>query len=87
MDRYQTGIDPYVDVVTAQTTLLTDQQAVITVQVQGMTSAVQLVKALGGGWDRSQLPGAFETGKVPAMSETAIQHWQICGGLRLADVG
>jgi outer membrane protein TolC len=43
MTRYQTGIDPYVDVVTAQTTLLTDQQAVITVQVLQMTSAVALI--------------------------------------------
>ena len=56
MSRYQTGIDPYVDVVTAQTTLLTDQQAVITVQVLQMTSAVALVEALGGGWDVSHLP-------------------------------
>ena len=30
MGRYQTGIDPYVDVVTAQTTLLTDQQVLAT---------------------------------------------------------
>jgi outer membrane protein TolC len=37
MSRYQTGIDPYVNVVTAQTTLLADQQAVITVQILEMT--------------------------------------------------
>lgn len=55
MGRYQTGIDPYVDVVTAQTTLLTDQQVLATVQVEQMTSAVALMEALGGGWDGSQL--------------------------------
>jgi len=74
MDRYKTGIDPYVDVVTAQTTLLTDQQAVITVQIQAMTGAVQLVEALGGGWDASQLPTPAQVGKTPPMSQTAIQR-------------
>jgi len=74
MGRYQTGIDPYVDVVTAQTTLLTDQQAVITVQIQDMTGAVQLIKALGGGWDRSQLPTPSQVAKTPGSAETAIQR-------------
>ncbi|MFZ1015281.1 MAG: TolC family protein, partial [Terracidiphilus sp.] len=54
--RYNSGVDPYVDVVTAQTTLLGDQVTLNSLQVQDMLSAVQLVQALGGGWDRSQLP-------------------------------
>jgi outer membrane protein TolC len=74
MGRYQTGIDPYVDVVTAQTTLLTDQQTAIDVQIQEMTGAVQLIEALGGGWDRSQLPSASQVAKWPSRSETAIQQ-------------
>ncbi len=74
MGRYQTGIDPYVDVVTAQTTLLTDQQAVVTVQVQAMTGAVALIKALGGGWDISQLPTPSQVAKTPSRAETAIQR-------------
>jgi len=56
MGRYQTGIDPYVNVMTAQTTLLADQQVLATIQVEQMTSAVSLIEALGGGWDSSQLP-------------------------------
>lgn len=56
MGRYQTGIDPYIDVVTAQTTALADQQTLATIQVLQMTSAVSLIEALGGGWDESQLP-------------------------------
>jgi NodT family efflux transporter outer membrane factor (OMF) lipoprotein len=74
MGRYQTGIDPYVDVVTAQTTLLTDQQTVITVRIQEMTGAVALVKALGGGWDKSQLPTPSQVAKSPSSTETAIQR-------------
>jgi NodT family efflux transporter outer membrane factor (OMF) lipoprotein len=73
-DRYQTGLDPYVNVVTAQTTLLTDQQAVITIQVEQMTGAVALVKALGGGWDSSQLPSPSQVGQAPSKAETAIER-------------
>jgi NodT family efflux transporter outer membrane factor (OMF) lipoprotein len=53
--RYQTGIDPYLNVITAQTTLLSDQQSEVTLRVSEMTAAVQLIQALGGGWDIEQL--------------------------------
>jgi NodT family efflux transporter outer membrane factor (OMF) lipoprotein len=54
--RYQTGLDPYLNVVTAQTTLLSNQQAEVTLRVSEMSAAVQLIQALGGGWDSKQLP-------------------------------
>ena len=72
--RYQTGIDPYVDVVTAQTTLLTDRQAVATLRVQEMTSSVQLIEALGGGWDRSQLPTPAQVSEKLTKAETTVQR-------------
>ena len=72
--RYDTGIDPYIDVVAAQTTLLTNQQSLVTLRVQAMTSAVQLVTALGGGWDRTQLPTTRAVSQYPTTQETAIQH-------------
>jgi outer membrane protein TolC len=56
--RYKTGIDPYLNVITAQTTLLTDQQTEVSLRVSEMTAAVQLIQALGGGWDTGQLPAA-----------------------------
>jgi NodT family efflux transporter outer membrane factor (OMF) lipoprotein len=74
LGRYQTGIDPYVNVVTAQTTLLTDQQTVITVQIEQMTGAVALIMALGGGWDISQLPTPSEVSKKPTKVDSAIQR-------------
>jgi NodT family efflux transporter outer membrane factor (OMF) lipoprotein len=54
--RYKTGLDPYLNVFTAQTILLTNQQAVITLRVQQMTSSVELIEALGGGWNVAMLP-------------------------------
>ncbi len=56
--RYQTGLDPYLNVMTAQTTLLSNQQTQVTLRVNEMTAAVELVQALGGGWDTTQLPAA-----------------------------
>ena len=69
--RYDTGVDPYIDVVTAQTTMLNDQVTLNSLQVQEMLSAVQLVQSLGGGWNTSQLPTPAQTGaKVPSSAYT-----------------
>jgi NodT family efflux transporter outer membrane factor (OMF) lipoprotein len=72
--RYDTGIDPYVDVLIAQTTVLANQQTLNALQVEQMTYAVALVEALGGGWDRSQLPSPSQVTQKPANTETAIQQ-------------
>lgn len=58
MVRYRAGLDPYLNVVIAQTTLLTDRQAYVGYRTQQMEASVQLIKALGGGWDVSQMPTA-----------------------------
>jgi NodT family efflux transporter outer membrane factor (OMF) lipoprotein len=72
--RYETGIDPYIDVVAAQITLLANQQSLATLNVLQMTASVHLIESLGGGWDRSQLPTPNLVTQKPAKSETAIQH-------------
>jgi NodT family efflux transporter outer membrane factor (OMF) lipoprotein len=72
--RYDAGIDPYIDVVTAQTTLLSNQETLTNIKVEEMTASVQLIAALGGGWDRSQLPTPTQVTLKPAKSETEIQH-------------
>jgi outer membrane protein TolC len=72
--RWETGIDPYLNVVIAQTNLLTNQQILVGTQVSEMTSAVQLILALGGGWDRSQLPTPQQVTKKPSRADTKIKH-------------
>jgi NodT family efflux transporter outer membrane factor (OMF) lipoprotein len=72
--RYDTGVDPYLFVLIAQTTVLADQQTLNGLQVQQMTYAVALVEALGGGWDRSQLPGTEQVTQKPPKSETTVQQ-------------
>jgi NodT family efflux transporter outer membrane factor (OMF) lipoprotein len=54
--RYYTGVDTYLNVLVAQTTLLSNQQDLASLRTQAMTASVQLIQALGGGWDSSQLP-------------------------------
>ena len=54
--RFRAGLDPYLNVYTAETSLLQQQQTFITLRVSQMTSNVQLIEALGGGWSRGQLP-------------------------------
>jgi NodT family efflux transporter outer membrane factor (OMF) lipoprotein len=51
-ERYKGGVDTYLDVITAQQTLLTNQRQAVQIQGQQFTTAVFLVKALGGGWGR-----------------------------------
>ena len=72
--RYETGLDPYLNLLTTQTALLNTQQSLVNSQVQQMTSAVLLVEALGGGWDVSQLPTTQQvTQKPPADQRTVTK--------------
>jgi multidrug efflux system outer membrane protein len=54
-NRYIGGVTSYLDVITAQTTLLTSERLETQLLGQRMVSSVYLVKALGGGWDASQI--------------------------------
>jgi NodT family efflux transporter outer membrane factor (OMF) lipoprotein len=73
MQRYQAGIDPYLNVITAQTTLLTNQQAAVNLRRTQMTASVQLIEALGGGWDAGQLPSIQDVTKVSQVSTSATK--------------
>ena len=55
-NRYVGGVDNYLQVITAQTVLLTNQRNDIDIERRRMDASVLLVKAIGGGWDTSQLP-------------------------------
>jgi NodT family efflux transporter outer membrane factor (OMF) lipoprotein len=69
--RYETGVDLYLNVFVAQTTLLSDQQQLASLRTQSMTYSVQLVEALGGGWDASQLPTPAQVSQK--VNKTAIE--------------
>jgi NodT family efflux transporter outer membrane factor (OMF) lipoprotein len=65
-DRYKLGIDPYLNVLTAQTALLSNQETEVNLRIQQMTASGGLIEALGGGWNASQLPSPAQLiSKVP----------------------
>jgi outer membrane protein TolC len=63
--RYKGGVTSYLEVTTAQSAALSDEVTAVNILGRRMVSAVGLIQALGGGWDRSALP----------------QHPECCGKL------
>lgn len=55
-ERYRAGLVLYLEVVTAQTTALSNQRNDIDLTNRRLEASVLLIKALGGGWDTRQLP-------------------------------
>jgi NodT family efflux transporter outer membrane factor (OMF) lipoprotein len=54
--RYEGGVTSYLEVITAQNAALSDEVTAVNILGRRMASAVLLIQALGGGWDRSSLP-------------------------------
>jgi outer membrane protein, multidrug efflux system len=54
-DRYVGGLTTFLDVITAQSVLLSNERLSTQLQGQQIVTEVYLVKALGGGWDTSQI--------------------------------
>jgi NodT family efflux transporter outer membrane factor (OMF) lipoprotein len=54
--RYKGGVTSYLEVLTAEQTLLQDQVTAINIQSRQFAASVSLVRALGGGWDATQIP-------------------------------
>jgi outer membrane protein TolC len=55
-NRYRGGVDNYLQVITAQTVMLSNQRTEIDILRRRVDASVLLVKALGGGWDAAELP-------------------------------
>lgn len=54
--QYKGGVATYLQVLTAQTVQLTDQRVQANIATEQFVASVQLIRALGGGWNTSQLP-------------------------------
>ena len=65
IQRYKGGVTSYLEVTVAQSAALADEATAVNILGRRMVAAVQLVQALGGGWDSSSLP----------------QHPECCGKL------
>ncbi len=56
LNRYRGGLVTYLEVITAQSIALTNERTTVDLLRRRMDASVQLIKALGGGWDESKLP-------------------------------
>ncbi|MGN8278003.1 efflux transporter outer membrane subunit [Pseudomonas sp. SMN5] len=59
-NQYKAGLIAYLDVVTVQATALSNERSVLSLQQSRLIASVQLIAALGGGWD-----GQMEAGEKP----------------------
>jgi outer membrane protein, multidrug efflux system len=74
--RYKGGVDSYLSVLTAQTSLYSAQLSLISARLDRQTNLVNLYEALGGGWiehngDQPR-PAQAEYGTVPATPASAV---------------
>jgi NodT family efflux transporter outer membrane factor (OMF) lipoprotein len=63
-ERYIGGADPYLQVLTAQTIALENERNDVDILRRRMDASVLLIKALGGGWNASQIPTATQLGQA-----------------------
>jgi outer membrane protein TolC len=70
-NRYQGGVDTYLQAVVSQATAFNSERNDIDIMRRQLEASMLLVKALGGNWNRSQLP------KVQARPLLRIySHWE-----------
>lgn len=55
-NRYKGGVTTYLEVLTAQTAQLSNERTQADIETRQFVASVQLILALGGGWDTTQLP-------------------------------
>jgi NodT family efflux transporter outer membrane factor (OMF) lipoprotein len=67
LNEYRSGTVSFTTVVQAQATLLTNEEAALTVRQNRFLASVNLIQALGGGWNVMDLPGYEE-----------LRHWRTC---------
>jgi NodT family efflux transporter outer membrane factor (OMF) lipoprotein len=53
LNQYKAGTVAYTSVITAQNSVLSSEQGALSVRENRLTASVQLIEALGGGWDES----------------------------------
>jgi NodT family efflux transporter outer membrane factor (OMF) lipoprotein len=72
-ERYKAGTNSYLDVITTQTLALTNERNAVILLQRRMTAAVNLIRALGGGWDASTLP-SYDQMRSAEMADPANTH-------------
>ena len=75
LERYKGGVDSYLNVITTQTIALSDERAAVTILQRRLVAAVNLVSALGGGWNAANLPNPEQV-RSASSSTAAPVSWR-----------
>lgn len=67
LNQYRAGVVAFTSVVVAEASLLATEQSALTTRQDLFLASVALIEALGGGWDKSQLPGEFGVQTGPSL--------------------
>jgi len=88
MSLYTGGLTNYLDVVVAQVAALTARIAEVKVEAQELQATVHLVRALGGGWDRSEIPATDKIDPIGTLQYEGLHHASPAGGIPIdSDAG
>jgi outer membrane protein TolC len=60
INRYKGGIITYLEVIIVQSATLANERTAVDILQRRMIGSVLLIKALGGGWDASELPSLHD---------------------------
>jgi NodT family efflux transporter outer membrane factor (OMF) lipoprotein len=72
--RYKTGVDSYLNVITAENSLLSNRESQVSSELRLMSASVSLVMAVGGGWDPASLPQMKDLIAKPAKTSGAVPN-------------
>ncbi|AQS89340.1 secretion system type I outer membrane efflux pump lipoprotein NodT [Neoasaia chiangmaiensis NBRC 101099] len=81
MALYTGGLTNYLDVVVAQQAALVARIDEVQAQTIQLQATVRLVRALGGGWDRSELPSIKSIDPIHALQYEGLHHPLPAGGI------
>jgi NodT family efflux transporter outer membrane factor (OMF) lipoprotein len=73
LSEYKGGLVDYLQVLTAQTTELNDELTSVSLLGRRMVATVQLIEAMGGGWNRSHLPSDTQVSAKLAASDYKME--------------
>ena len=82
LNRYQSGLSAYTDVVTAQASSLGARRSVMQLQLQRQQAAVSLMQALGGGWQAPWLAPSQAGSAAPSAATSAVPSAPPAAGIQ-----
>jgi NodT family efflux transporter outer membrane factor (OMF) lipoprotein len=76
LNQYTQGTVPYTTVVQTQTAALTAEQTLLTIRLNRLTASANLVLALGGGWNDTDLPAPMPIGGLNQQPQPPVPTTQ-----------